>query len=78
MAEGGDPNLPANCRLNPHDEPGGLCVCGIDKRPLSAPTEETVPALMAADTGGKNTQEQLQSELPPQQVQRSAQCREAF
>ena len=29
---------------------------------------------MAVDIGGKNTEEEIRSELPSQQVQRSAQC----
>ena len=70
-------NLPTgctSCRLNPQDQLARLCVYGIYKRSLRAPTEENILALIAVDIGGKNTQEwdQLESELPPQQVQRSA------
>ena len=36
---------------------GRLCVCGIYKRTLRAPTEENALVLIAVDTGGKNTQE---------------------
>ena len=32
-------------------------VYGIYKRPLRAPTKENTLALIAVDTGGKNTQE---------------------
>ena len=54
------PNLPTSCtssRLNPHDQLGRLCVSGICKRALRAPTKENTLVLMAADFGGKNTQE---------------------
>ena len=46
-----------NCRLNPHDQLGRLCVYGIYKRSLKASTKENTLVLMAMDTGGKNTQE---------------------
>ena len=46
-----------SCRLNPLDQLGGLCVYGIDKRPLRVPTKENTLALIAVDIGGKNTQE---------------------
>ena len=36
---------------------GRLCVCGIYKRSLRAPTKENALVLIAVDTGGKNTQE---------------------
>ena len=36
---------------------GRLCVCGIYKRTLRAPTEENALVLIAVDTGGENTQE---------------------
>ena len=39
------------------DQLGRLCVYGIYKRPLRAPTKENALALMAVDIGGKNTQE---------------------
>ena len=35
---------------------GRLCVCGIYKRTLRAPTEENALVLIAVDTGGKNTE----------------------
>jgi len=53
-------NLPTSCtscRLHPHNQLGRLRAYGIYKRPLRAPTEENVLALIAVDTGGKNTQE---------------------
>jgi len=46
-----------NCRLNPHDQIGRLCVYGIYKRLLRAPTKENLLVLIAMDIGGKNTQE---------------------
>ena len=57
-------------------QPGSLCVCGIDKGSLRAPTKENALALMAVDPGGKNSEAEDQTEpkLPPQQLQRSAQC----
>ena len=45
------------CRLNPHDQLGRLCVYGIYKRSLRAPTKENALVLIAVDIGGKNTQE---------------------
>ena len=54
-------NLPTSCtscRLHPHNQLGRLCVYGMYKRPLRAPTKENALALIAADIGGKNTQEQ--------------------
>ena len=53
-------NLPTSCtscRLNPHDQLGRLCVYGIYKRSLKAPTKEVLIALVliAMDIGGKNT-----------------------
>ena len=53
-------NLPTNytnCRLNPHNQVGRLCVYEIYKRSLRAPIKENAPVLIAMDTGGKNTQE---------------------
>ena len=53
-------NLPTSCkssRLNPHDQLGRLCVYGIYKRTLKAPTKENALVLLAVDIGGKNTQE---------------------
>ena len=46
-----------SCRLNPYDQLGRLCVCRIYKRTLRAPTKENALAVIAVDTGGKNTQE---------------------
>ena len=57
------PNLPTNCtscRLNPHDQLGRVCVYGIYRRTLRAPTKENAVVLIAVDIGGKNTQEQDQ------------------
>ena len=56
-------NLPTsctNCRLNPHNQLGRLCVYGIYKRSLRAPTKENALALIAVDIGSKNTQEKDQ------------------
>ena len=39
------------------DQLGRLCVYGIYKRTLRAPTKENALVLIAADIGGKNTQE---------------------
>ena len=36
---------------------GRLCVCGIYKRSLRAPTKENALVLIAVDIGGKNTQD---------------------
>ena len=47
-----DPKLPTSCtnyRLNPHDQLGRLCVCGIYKRSLKAPTKENARVLIAVD-----------------------------
>ena len=55
-----DPNLPTSCtscRLNPHDQLGRLCICGLYKRTLRAPTKQNTLVLIAVDNGGKNTQE---------------------
>ena len=46
-----------SCRLNPDDQRGRLCAYGIYKRTLRVPTKENALALIAADIGGKNTQE---------------------
>ena len=56
-------NLPTSCtscRLNPHDQLGRLCVYGIYKKILRAPTKENTLVLIAVDIGGKNTQEKDQ------------------
>ena len=45
------------CRLNPHDQLGRLCVYGIYKRLLRAPTKENTLILIAVGVGGKNTEE---------------------
>ena len=53
-------NLPiscTSCRLNPHDQLSRFCVYGIYERPLEASTKDNALALIAVDTGGKNTQE---------------------
>ena len=53
-------NLPASFTrygLNPHDQLGRLCVYGIYKRSLRAPTKENALVLIAVGIGGKNTQE---------------------
>ena len=56
-------NHPSNCtswRLNPQDQLGRPCVCGMCKRSLRAPTKENAVVLTAVDVGDKNTQEQEQ------------------
>ena len=53
-------NLPTSCtscKLNPHNQLGRLCVYGIYKRTLRAPTKENALVVIAVDVGGKNTQE---------------------
>ena len=60
VAKKEDPNLPTrgtSRRLNPRDQLSRLCVYGVYKRPLGAPTKEKALALTAVDIGGKNTQE---------------------
>ena len=50
-------NLPTSCTscgLNPHDQLGRLCVYGIYKRSLEAPTKEKALVLIAVDIGGEN------------------------
>ena len=52
-------NLPTSCRswrLNSHNQLGRLCVYGIYKRTLRAPTKENALVLIAVDIGGKNTE----------------------
>ena len=54
-------NLPTSCtsfRLNPHNQLSRLCVYGIYKRSLRAPTKENTLALIAVDTRGKNTHQE--------------------
>ena len=68
-------NLPTgctSCRLNPHNQLSRLCVYGIYKRLFRAPSKENT----SSDSCEHWRQEQtgLESELPPQQVQRSIQC----
>ena len=50
-------------------------IYGIYKRSLTAPTKENMLVLKAVDIGGKTqrSRTRLESELPPQKVQRSAQ-----
>ena len=43
-----------SCRVNPQDQLGRLCVYGIYKRSLRAPTKENMLVLIAVDIGGKN------------------------
>ena len=50
------PTSCTSCRLNPHDQLGILCVYGIYKRTLRAPTKENALVLIAVDIGDKNTQ----------------------
>ena len=44
-------------RLNPHNQLSRLCVYGIYKRSLRAPTKENTVVQIAMDIGGKNTEE---------------------
>ena len=44
-------------RLNPQDQPDRLCVYGIYKRTLRAPTKANTLVMTAVDIGDKNTQE---------------------
>jgi len=51
-------NLPTSCtscRLNPHDQLGGICVYGVYKMLLRALTKENALILIAVDLGSKNT-----------------------
>ena len=73
------PKLPTSCtsfRLNPHDQLGRLCVYGIYERTMRVLTKENALVLtvwtLEARTPKSGTR--LESELPPQQVQRPAQC----
>ena len=53
-------NLSTSCtsgRLNPHDQLGRLCVYGMYKRTLRAPTKENTLVLIAVGIGGKNIAE---------------------
>ena len=52
------PTSCTSCRLNPRARLGRLCVYGIYKRTLRAPTKESTLILIAVDIGGKNTLEQ--------------------
>ena len=56
-------NLPTSCtccRLNQHDQLSRLCIYGIYKRSLGAPTKESTLVLIAVDIRGKNTEEEDQ------------------
>ena len=71
-------NLPTSytsSRLNPHNPLGRLCVYGIYKRTLRAPTKENALVLIAVELQARTQRRRtrLESELPPQQVQRPAQ-----
>ena len=46
-----------SCRLNPHNQPGKPCICGIFEWKMSAPTTEPSLTLAAVDFGGKHTSE---------------------
>ena len=50
------PTICTSCRLNPLNQLGRLCVYGIYKRLLRAPTKENTLILIAVDTEGKNTE----------------------
>ena len=59
VAKKEDPNLPTrgtSRRLNPRDQLSRLCVYGVYKRSLTAPTKGTM-LILKANSGGKNTQE---------------------
>ena len=59
VAKEEDQNLSSSCtscRLNPHNQPGRLCVYEIYKRTLRAPTKENALVLIGVDIAGKNTQ----------------------
>ena len=51
-------------------------ICGMCKRSLRAPMEENTLVLTAVDMEARThrSRTRLESELPPQQVQRPAQC----
>ena len=49
-----------SCRLNTYDQLGRLCVYGIYKRTLKAPTKEKALVLIPVSIGSKNTEEQQQ------------------
>ena len=55
---------------------GRHCVYEIYKRSLRAPTKENTLVLITVDIGGKKHRSRirLESELPLQQIQSSAQC----
>ena len=63
-------------QINPHNQLSRLCVDRIYKRILRAPTKEKALALIALEVEARTQRRRsrLESELPPQQVQRSAQC----
>ena len=46
-----------NCRLNPHDQLGRLCVCGIYEH-IESSHKRTHTSSDVVDTGGKNTEEE--------------------
>ena len=60
VAKGEDPK-PSHqlykLKIKPHDQLSRLCVYGIYKRPLRAPTKENTMVLIAVDNVSKNTQE---------------------
>ena len=64
------PTSCTSCRLNPQDQLGRLCVYGIYKRTLRAPTKEDALALMlwTLEARTHRSRTRLESELPPQQV----------
>ena len=73
VARAEDPNLPTSCtscRLN------ALCVYGVYKRSLRTPTKEKTLVQIAVELEVRThrSRTRLESELPPQQVQRQAQC----
>ena len=60
VAKEEDPNFPTSCaifRLNPHDQLGSLCVCGIYRRPLRAPTHKR--KCNSSDSCGRWRQEHI-------------------
>ena len=51
------PTSRTSCRLNPHNQLDSLCVYGIHRRTLRAPTKENALVLIAVDVGGRNTED---------------------
>ena len=69
------PTRCTSCRLNLHDPLGRLCIYGIYERSLRIPTKENALVLITVRLEARTyrSRTSLESELPPQQLQRSAQ-----